>query len=148
MSRLLVVGDALPIVTLLESALRANGHTVAWARTGATAIELVSSQTFELVLLDLGLPDIDGIQVCREIRLREPDCVLVMLTARRDEMDVIVGLEAGADDYLTKPFGLTELLARVRAHLRRSSGAGGQAAPTFESGSLRIDFTARRCEVG
>jgi DNA-binding response OmpR family regulator len=148
MSLLLVVEDDLQIGTLLESALRANGHTVTWARTGAAAIELVDRQSFELVLLDLGLPDIDGVQVCREIRLREPDCVLVMLTARRDEMDVIVGLEAGADDYLTKPFGLTELLARVRAHLRRASGTAEATAPTFESGGLLIDFTARRCEVG
>jgi DNA-binding response OmpR family regulator len=147
MSRLLVVEDDLQIGTLLESALRANGHTVAWARTGAAAIDLVGRESFELVLLDLGLPDIDGVQVCREIRLREPDCVLVMLTARRDEMDVIVGLEAGADDYLTKPFGLTELLARVRAHLRRASGTGGPQVPTFESGDLRVDFTSRRCEV-
>jgi DNA-binding response OmpR family regulator len=147
MSRLLVVEDDLQIGTLLESALRANGHTVAWARTGADAIDLVDRQSFELVLLDLGLPDMDGVQVCREIRLREPDCVLVMLTARRDEMDVIVGLEAGADDYLTKPFGLTELLARVRAHLRRASAMGGPEAPSFESGDLRVDFTSRRCEI-
>jgi DNA-binding response OmpR family regulator len=107
----------------------------------------VEHQGFELVLLDLGLPDVDGVQVCREIRLREPDCVLVMLTARRDEIDVIVGLEAGADDYLTKPFALTELLARVRAHLRRASGTGGTSAPAFESGDLRIEFSSRRCEV-
>jgi DNA-binding response OmpR family regulator len=147
MSRLLVVEDDVQIGTLLESALRANGHTVAWARTGAAAIDVVDQQSFELVLLDLGLPDIDGIQVCREIRLRDPDCVLVMLTARREEMDVIVGLESGADDYLTKPFGLTELLARVRAHLRRASGAGTPNPPSFESGELRIDFTSRRCEV-
>jgi DNA-binding response OmpR family regulator len=147
MSRLLVVEDDLQIGTLLESALRANGHTVDWVRTGAAAVDRVDKQSFELVLLDLGLPDIDGVQVCREIRLREPDCVLVMLTARRDEMDVIVGLEAGADDYLTKPFGLTELLARVRAHLRRASGSGVSTAPTFESGDLRIHFTARRAEV-
>jgi DNA-binding response OmpR family regulator len=147
MSRLLVVEDDLQIGTLLESGLRANGHTVDWARTGASAIDLVDRQSFELVLLDLGLPDVDGVQVCREIRLRDPDCVLVMLTARRDEMDVIVGLEAGADDYITKPFGLTELLARVRAHLRRASGAGPSTAPSFESGDLRIDFTSRRCEV-
>src|SRR5512141_333001 len=105
MSRLLVVEDDVQIGTLLESALRANGHSVAWARTGAAAIDLVDQQNFELVLLDLGLPDVDGIQVCREIRLRDPECVLVMLTARREEMDVIVGLESGADDYLTKPFG-------------------------------------------
>jgi DNA-binding response OmpR family regulator len=137
MSRLLVVEDDLQIGTLLESGLRANGQTVDWARTGASAIDLVDRKSFELVLLDLGLPDVDGVQVCREIRLRDPDCVLVMLTARRDEMDVIVGLEAGADDYITKPFGLTELLARVRAHLRRASGSGPSTAPSFESGDPR-----------
>jgi DNA-binding response OmpR family regulator len=148
MSRLLVVEDDQQIGTLLESALRANGHTVSWARTGADAIGLVDTESFELVLLDLGLPDVDGVQVCREIRLREPDCVLVMLTARRDEMDVIVGLEAGADDYLTKPFALTELLARIRAHLRRASGGRGHTTTTFVSGDLRIDPGSRRCEVG
>jgi DNA-binding response OmpR family regulator len=147
MSRLLVVEDDQQIGTLLESALRANGHTVSWAATGASAVDLVDKQTFELVLLDLGLPDVDGVQVCREIRLRQPDCVLVMLTARRDEMDVVVGLEAGADDYLTKPFGLTELLARVRAHLRRVSGTGDLALQSFESGDLRIDVLSRRCEI-
>src|SRR4051794_20786238 len=119
MSRLLVVEDDQQIGSLLESALRANGHDVRLARTGADAIETVEQHSYELVLLDLGLPDIDGLEVCREIRLRQPDCVLVMLTARLDEMDVVVGLEAGADDYLTKPFSLTPLLARVRAHLRR-----------------------------
>lgn len=69
--------------------------------------------------MDLNLPDIDGVDVCREIKSRHPVCVVVMLTARRDEMDVIVGLESGADDYLMKPFRMTELLARIRAHLRR-----------------------------
>ena len=147
MSRLLVVEDDRQIGTLLESALRANGHTVSWARTGASAVDAVEKENFDLVLLDLGLPDVDGVQVCREIRLRQPDCVLVMLTARRDEMDVVVGLEAGADDYLTKPFGLTELLARVRAHLRRASSES-PGAPAFEAGDLRIDVSARRCEVG
>jgi DNA-binding response OmpR family regulator len=147
MSRLLVVEDDLRIGTLLESALHANGHAVAWVRTGAAAVDLADAQSFDLVLLDLGLPDVDGVEVCREIRLRQRDCILVMLTARRDEMDVIVGLEAGADDYLTKPFGLTELLARVRAHLRRASGTGSPTQPSFESGDLRIDFTSRRCEI-
>jgi DNA-binding response OmpR family regulator len=147
MSRLLVVEDDQQIGTLLESALRANGHTVSWERAGTTALDLLDKQPFDLVLLDLGLPDVDGVQVCREIRLRQPDCVLVMLTARRDEMDVVVGLEAGADDYLTKPFGLTELLARVRAHLRRASGTAGVTAPSFESGDLRVDPSTRRCRV-
>ncbi|MDQ1585808.1 MAG: hypothetical protein QOJ90_1471 [Actinomycetota bacterium] len=147
MSRLLVVEDDQQIGTLIESALRANGHTVDWARTGAAALDLVDRHSFELVLLDLGLPDTDGLHVCREIRMREPDCVLVMLTARREEMDVIVGLEAGADDYLTKPFGLTELLARVRAHLRRASGKGAAQQTVFQSSDLRIEFDARRCEI-
>ena len=85
------------------------------------------------MLLDLGLPDLDGVEVCRRLRVRQPGCVLVMLTARRDEMDVVVGLEAGADDYLTKPFRLAELLARVRAHLRRGPTRAGRAEPVHRS---------------
>jgi DNA-binding response OmpR family regulator len=105
---------------------------------------------FELVLLDLGLPDLDGVEVCRQLRGRQPPPVLVMLTARDEEMDVVVGLEAGADDYLTKPIRLAELHARIRAHLRR--GVGGQtdqpAPTTMALGDLRVDTAARRATVG
>jgi DNA-binding response OmpR family regulator len=99
---------------------------------------------FDLALVDLGLPDLDGVEVCRRLREIQPACVLVILTARTDEMDVIVGLEAGADDYLTKPVRLAELHARIRAHLRRES-SGGESP--VEIGQLRIDPTARRVTV-
>ena len=120
MPRLLVVEDDEQIGALLQTALRANGYDVTWLRTGRSAISAATSSAYDLALLDLGLPDLDGVEVCRELRAASPGTVIVMLTARRDEMEVVVGLEAGADDYLTKPFGLYELQARVRAHLRRT----------------------------
>jgi DNA-binding response OmpR family regulator len=144
MARLLIVEDDETIGKLLESHLRMHGHEVVWQHTGQGAIREVMLAGFDLVLLDLGLPDLDGIEVCGEIRRVRPDSVLVILTARQDEMDVIVGLEAGADDYLTKPFGLAEVLARIRAHLRRGAPAG-PARPEFRLGGLVIDTGARRC---
>ncbi|MGH3497138.1 MAG: response regulator transcription factor [Nocardioidaceae bacterium] len=147
MPNLLLVEDDHVIGSSLDSALRANGHAVAWAQTGAHALEQIRGSSFDLALLDLGLPDMDGVDVCRDLRLMQPSCVIVMLTARRDEMDVVVGLEAGADDYLTKPFGLTELLARVRAHLRRGAAEYGVEASVFCSGDLRLDMQARRCTI-
>ena len=130
MSRLLVVEDDETIGSVLESSLRAHGHQVGWQRTGRGALHAARETDFDLVLLDLGLPDLDGVEVCRQLRASNPTAVLVILTARTDEMDVVVGLEAGADDYLTKPVRLAELLARVRAHLRRvapiNPGASGR----------------------
>src|SRR4051794_12942892 len=147
MARLLVVEDDEQIGNLLESALRANGHEVSWQRTGRSAITASREGQYDLVLLDLGLPDMDGVEVCRELRAACPGSVIVMLTARRDEMDVVVGLEAGADDYLTKPFGLTELLARIRAHLRRRAVDIEDDTEPFTSGDLVVDTGARRCSV-
>jgi DNA-binding response OmpR family regulator len=146
MSDLLVVEDEEKIGQLLVSALEANGYRVTWRRTGAEALAAARSGSFELALLDLGLPDADGIDVCRELKRRQTQCVVVVLTARREEMDVVEGLESGADDYLTKPFRMTELLARVRAHLRRAS-AGDLVSEVFTSGDLTLDPTARRCLV-
>jgi DNA-binding response OmpR family regulator len=94
------------------------------------------------VLLDLGLPDMDGVDVCSQLRALTPSATIVILTARTDEIDVVVGLDAGADDYVTKPFRLGELLARVRAHLRRPHGDG--AHETFEVGPLVVDLASRR----
>src|SRR5262249_11548728 len=105
---------------MLETALAANGHQVHWHRTGHSALACADQNSIDLLLLDLGLPDCDGLDICRQIRRQRPDTVIVVLTARRDEMDVVAGLESGADDYLFKPFRMTELLARVRAHLRRA----------------------------
>ena len=103
------------------------------------------AEPFDLVLLDLGLPDLDGVAVCRELRKAQFNAVIVILTARDEEMDVIIGLEAGADDYLTKPIRLAELHARIRAHLRRVDSAGrpepsGRAA----LGDVVIDTASRR----
>jgi DNA-binding response OmpR family regulator len=150
MANLLLVEDDETIGRLVESALRANGHTASWQQSGRSALDAADHERFDLILLDLGLPDIDGVEVCRDLRTRQPGSVLVMLTARRDEMDVVVGLEAGADDYLTKPFGLTELLARVRAHLRRRSvnrTPDGHDDEPFVSGDLVLDGESRRCLV-
>ena len=147
MPRLLVVEDDEQIGALLQTALRANGYDVTWLRTGRSAISAATSSAYDLTLLDLGLPDLDGVEVCREIRAASPGTVIVMLTARRDEMEVVVGLEAGADDYLTKPFGLHELQARVRAHLRRTVVDAVPESEPFVSGDLTVDLRARRCLV-
>ena len=146
MVELLVVEDEERIGQLLVSALGANGYQVTWCASGTEAVDAARGASFDLVLLDLGLPDLDGIEVCRLIKRHQPQSLVVVLTARRDEMDVIEGLEAGADDYLTKPFRMTELLARVRAHLRRSS-VGEFGSRTFSGGELVLDTAARRCLV-
>ncbi|HVW42638.1 MAG TPA: response regulator transcription factor [Amycolatopsis sp.] len=146
MSRLLVVEDDATIGGVLESSLRRHGYQVRWERTGTGGLAAASAEDFDLVLLDLGLPDLDGIEVCRRIRAGQSSAVLVILTARQEEMDVVVGLEAGADDYLTKPVRLAELLARVRAHLRRGP-VPAPAAAVIEVGRLRVDVAARRVQL-
>ncbi|HJQ47519.1 MAG TPA: response regulator transcription factor [Amycolatopsis sp.] len=146
MARLLVVEDDATIGGVLESSLRRHGYQVRWERTGSGGLGAVSEEDYDLVLLDLGLPDLDGIEVCRRVRAGQSAAVLVILTARQDEMDVVVGLEAGADDYLTKPVRLAELLARVRAHLRRGPVAS-PAAAAIEVGLLRVDVAARRVQL-
>jgi DNA-binding response OmpR family regulator len=123
--RILLVEDDVTIGEVLTSSLRSHGYEVFWERTGAGGLARAGTGAVDLVLLDLGLPDLDGVEVCRQLRRVQPGCVLVMLTARSAEMDVVVGLEAGADDYLVKPVRLAELHARIRAHLRR-----GQMEPT------------------
>jgi DNA-binding response OmpR family regulator len=144
--RILLVEDDSTIGEVLTSSLRSHGHDVVWARTGVSALTRSSQFPVDLVLLDLGLPDLDGVEVCRQLRRLQPGCVLVMLTARSTEMDVVVGLEAGADDYLVKPVRLAEFHARIRAHLRRSDG--GPSAPAVrEVGDLVVDLASRRVTV-
>jgi DNA-binding response OmpR family regulator len=147
MAAILLVEDDPQIGRSVHSALVANGHDAVWVHNAKDARAAAAATPFELALLDLGLPDGDGVDVCRELRLAQPPCVIVMLTARRAEMDVVVGLEAGADDYLTKPFGLTELLARVRAHLRRHEPRPGADSPPLLLGDLTLDVGARRVFV-
>jgi DNA-binding response OmpR family regulator len=139
--RVLVVEDDATLGGGLWQTLNAQGYQVSWARTGAEALEL-ARDPHDLVLLDLSLPDLDGVEVCRRLRAGQPRLTIVMLTARRDEIDVIVGLDAGADDYLTKPFRLGELLARVRAHARRLDPDG--PPERLAVGDLALDRAARR----
>jgi DNA-binding response OmpR family regulator len=146
MARLLIVEDDETIGEMLESRLRMHDHEVVWERTGRGGVRAATVAGFDLVLLDLGLPDLDGVEVCRRIRIRQPGAVMVMLTARADEMDVVVGLEAGADDYLTKPVRLGELHARIRAHLRRAAPTAGAVAPA-PIGDLVVDQVSRRVTV-
>ena len=148
MSRILVIEDDDAIGAALSSALRASGYLVAWQRTGVSGLVEARTVGADLALLDLGLPDRDGIDVCRELRAELPSTVIVILTARQDEMDVISGLDAGADDYLTKPFKVSEVLARIRAHLRRSSTLHAPEQPgELVLGSLIIDVASRRVHV-
>lgn len=143
----LVVEDeediALPLVRTLER----EGYAVTLVGTGEEALSTVAATGPDMVILDLGLPDMDGLDVCRQVRANGFTGGIMMVTARAGELDMVVGLDVGADDYLSKPFGLAELLARVRALLRRSGGRGGDET-LVSAGGLRVDTAARRVSVG
>jgi DNA-binding response OmpR family regulator len=136
-------GIAAPLVRTLER----EGYDVVHVDNGLEAVERAESRDIGLVLLDLGLPDIDGLEVCRRIRDRGSAVAIMMLTARGGELDRVVGLDVGADDYLAKPFGLAELHARVRALLRRSAPVPATVPAAGSSPGLRIDTGARRVWV-
>jgi DNA-binding response OmpR family regulator len=141
MTRVLVVEDDAAIAEPLARALARDGYDVDAVGTGEEALVRAGEDHLDLVVLDLGLPGIDGIEVCRRLQLRPDAPAVLMLTARSSELDEVLGLDTGADDYVTKPFRLAVLLARVRALLRRESG---QAGGTLEAGGVRVDSAARR----
>ena len=139
-----LVEDDPNIASLVDMYLRQDGYRVYQAADGATGLELIDQHGPRMVIVDIGLPgDVDGIQLCRALRAAS-DVPIIMLTARDGEIDRIVGLELGADDYVTKPFSPRELVARVRAVLRRSDGPARAAIPsTLAVGEIEVD-TARR----
>ena len=138
MIRILVVDDDLQIRRVLQQALAARGYEVILAECGEEALKLAELKVPQLIVLDLSMPGIGGIETCRLLR-RWIQAPIIILTVRDSEEDKVAALDSGADDYLTKPFGTAELLARVRAHLRRARLAPA-ASPVFESRGLRVDF--------
>lgn len=148
--RALVVDDERPLAQLVAGYLEREGFEVDLAFDGGTGITLARERDPDVVVLDLGLPEVDGVEVCRQIRTFS-DCYVVMLTARADEVDVLVGLKVGADDYMTKPFSPRELVARIGVLQRRPRREPADLAPTtrwLTFGELRIDPVGREVRVG
>src|SRR6185312_2120605 len=134
--RVLLVEDDAMIAQGLQTALRQDGYTVDWMRDGVSAAGALRSSRFDLVLLDLGLPGRDGLDVLRELRARKDATPVLILTARDERRDRVAGLDAGADDFIVKPFDLDEVAARMRSVLRRAAGRGD---PSIEHGGIRLD---------
>jgi two-component system, OmpR family, KDP operon response regulator KdpE len=143
--RVLVVDDEPPIRKLLRMGLTAQGYQVMEAPNGKTALELVA-QNPDLVILDLGLPDVQGLELLRTIRARNEQVPIVVLSSRGDEAAKVAALDLGADDYVTKPFGTEELLARMRAALRHQLQVHGER-PVFHTGDLSVDLVRRIVKV-
>ena len=141
---ILVVDDEPQIRRVLKSTLSSQGYVILEAKTGEEAVDVVRKEKPDLVLLDVNMPGVGGIEACREIR-RSSEAPIIMLTVRNAERDKVSALDAGADDYVVKPFGIEELLARIRAALRRF--APGEALPPFVSKELKMDFESRMLTV-
>jgi DNA-binding response OmpR family regulator len=141
MSRILIVEDDPAIAVALEDDLQLEGYSVQVARDGIRAVQMATETPFDLILLDVMLPHKDGFEVCRELRRRRVDSLILMLTARGEESEKVLGLELGADDYVTKPYSPKELRARIKAALRRSAGSttpGEEEVIRF--GDFELDF--------
>lgn len=143
--RLLLVEDDVPLAEGIRMALKPEGYTVDWLQDGASALHALGSETFDLVILDLGLPRMDGLQVLQHLRAAANPVPVLVLTARDATADRIAGLDAGADDYLVKPFDLAELKARLRALLRRSVG---RSQPLLEYRGICLDPTSMEVTFG
>lgn len=151
MMRVLIIDDEPQIRRALRAGLERGGYTVMAAATGEEGLDMASLHPPDLVILDLAMPGTDGYAVCEELR-KWTKIPIIVLSVRGDEEDKIKALDSGADDYLTKPFGVGELLARMRAVIRRSTSSGDSGEPVFKSGDLEVDFvqrvvTARGAEV-
>jgi len=150
MTTILIVEDDATLLETLAYNLQQEGYATLTAPDGEVALDQVRSYRPDLVLLDIMLPKVDGLAVCRMVR-RDPDIAatpIIMLTARGTQGDKMVGLDSGADDYVTKPFGVGELLARIRAVLRRSPGGSVTATGQIAGGDIRLDVNARKAYRG
>jgi DNA-binding response OmpR family regulator len=145
-ARILLVDDEESIQTLLTYPLRKEGYEVVSAHDGREALDRFAEGRFDLVVLDVMMPRLDGIEVCRRLRSRS-QVPIIMLTARDDEVDKVLGLEIGADDYITKPFSVREFRSRVKAALRRTQMPGAAGEEVITSGALEIDFGRRTVRV-
>jgi DNA-binding response OmpR family regulator len=145
-ARILLVDDEQAVQTLLTYPLRKEGYEVVGAMDGQEALDRFTEQRFDLVVLDIMLPKLDGIEVCRRLRTRS-QVPIIMLTAKGDEVDKIAGLEMGADDYITKPFSVREFRSRVKAALRRGTMSGSVVAEPIEVGGLEVDFERRATTI-
>lgn len=143
MTRILIVEDEPGIALALEDDLTLEGYQVEVSQDGLSAVKRAREEAFDAILLDVMLPGKDGFEVCRELRRNGVRTPILMLTARTQEAEKVLGLEAGADDYVTKPFGVRELRARIAALLRRSQG--GSVAPIVRIGDAEVDFS--RAEI-
>jgi two-component system alkaline phosphatase synthesis response regulator PhoP len=145
MPRVLVVEDDDAMAAALNDGFSYEGYEVTLARDGAAGLRLAGETNPDLIILDVMLPKISGLDVCKEIRKNGSPVPIIMLTARGQEIDKVLGLKLGADDYVTKPFGFMELMARVEALLRRASGKSGGRAESYRFGEVQVDF--RKAEV-
>jgi len=145
--RVLVIDDEPPIRKLLRVGLSAHGYQTVEASSGRSALELLREQPPDLVILDLGLPDMQGHELLRTMRARNDKVPIVVLSSRDDETGKVQALDAGADDYVTKPFGMDELLARMRAALRHQLQTHGER-PIFRVGDLSVDLVRRIVKIG
>jgi len=143
-TRVLIVEDEPRLVSFLEKGLRGNGFTTSLARNGATALAVASDADFDLMILDLGLPDLDGLDVLRNLRKRGDRLPVVILTARDEVSDKVDGFDLGADDYVTKPFRFEELLARVRARLRQG---GTPEITVLSAAGIELDLRTRHARA-
>lgn len=150
MAKVLVIEDEITLVRNLADKLRAEGFAVVEAMDGETGLEKIRSEIPDLIVLDIMLPGLDGLSICRMVRndVNTAHIPIIMLTARGTEVDKIVGLESGADDYIVKPFGLGEFLARVRAVMRRAPGRSVVQQDEMVSNDLRLNLTGRRVFKG
>lgn len=147
MPNILIVEDEIRIASFIQKGLRSQGFTTTVVTDGQNVLDVVASSTFDLLILDLGLPSKDGFQVLQELRGQGEDLPVIILSARSDINDKVAGLEGGADDYVTKPFRFEELLARVRLRLRGHRTVKDTTSLTLRSGDLELDLRTRQVKI-